>query len=117
MPKLLDGEATYGAYAESDCSGTSMYNSPVSNVCGTSDNDDRTANDDYAPPVVQAPPSISATPYPTGGPKSRAYVAYCTVKEPTRKPIFAPSPYPTRAVPESVGFSAALVTLSNVCTQ
>lgn len=109
FPGSADGTAIYNAYAAPDCSDTSFFNSKPSIVCGTSDNDDRMTNDDYVPPVVQAPPSISATPYPTGEPKQRAFIAYCPVMEPTRKPTFMPSVYPTRAVAENVTFSAVLV--------
>lgn len=110
-----DGTAIFDAHGAPDCSDSSFLNSKPSIVCGTSDNDDRMTNDDYVPPVVQAPPSISATPYPTGEPKSRAYIAFCPANVPTRKPTFMPSVYPTRAVAERVALSAVLVSLFCMC--
>eukprot|EP01032_Pedospumella_encystans_P022650 gene22650-25659_t len=61
------GAPVYSAFVSPTCTGSPIYKapSPGTLVCSTSDTDDRTANDDYVPPVVQPPPSISTTPYPT----------------------------------------------------
>ncbi len=112
--KCKTGVPMYSAYVSPTCAGSPIYAapSPGSLTCSTSDTDDRTANDDYVPPVVQPPPSISTTPYPTlakGDGRMRAFMSYCPGQQPVRKPTIKPTAFPTRSEAKTVKFSAELV--------
>lgn len=102
----------YSAYLSGSCTGPSIYSAIQKSDCGTSADDDRMRNDDYVPPVVQPPPSVATTAYPTslqGTP--HAFIAYCPVQMPTRKPTFKPSAFPTQGSAKTVDILATLVSI------
>lgn len=65
--------------------------------------------DPYLPPIFNPPPTASTTSFPTVHGAARSTAVFCTAEEPTLKPAFAPTAFPTSFALHTVWFEVTQV--------
>lgn len=99
-------------YDTNTCTGTPIDQESFSSQCFPETDDYEGYNDPYLPPIFNPPPTVSTTPFPTAKGAARSTAVFCTAGEPTLKPAFAPTIYPTSSALHTVWFEVTQVSFN-----
>lgn len=100
---------SFSVYETNTCTGTPIDQESFSSQCFAETDDYEGDNHPYLPPIFNPPPSVSTTPFPTAKGAARSTAVFCTAGEPTLKPAFAPTIYPTSSALHTVWFEVTQV--------